>query len=713
MQTLNRADFVRLGSMFAGSLVLSAGSASAANESSGAPSPSALPEGASFKPNAWLIVHPDEKVTIFVAKSEMGQGVATGLPTILADELDIPFENVIVEFAPAAAAYQDPEFHLQITGGSTSTASSWMPLRIAGASARAMLVAAAAQQWGVDAATLTTKAGTVVDAKNARTASYGSLAATAATMPVPKKPALKTPAEFTLIGKVNKRVDTPSKVNGSVKYGIDVRVPGMRFASILYPPVFGAKIKSYDASKAKQVKGVLEVVRVPSGIAVVATNSWSAFQGKAALKVEYDNGPFAKANTASLKARFLKLAQSDTGAIPALQRGAKSVAGKRFDAVYFGNIAAHATMEPQNATASVTHDGVEIWAPTQMQTVAQASAAKIAGVHVDKVKVHTTYLGGGFGRRLYVDYTNDAVEVSKAIKAPVQVIWTRADDTQHDWYKPMAANAVSGVLDAHGNLVAMQHTVAMDSIYKGLGFPLPKSGLDAISMDSVYNSQYEIPNFHAYYVNPDSGVPPGSVRAPGANWNNFVMESFIDELAHAAGQSPLAFRLALLKKNASARRVLETVAGNAAWGSPAHGTKQGLAFGFWNGTPAATIAEVSLDGKMPRVHRAFVVAEVGTAVNPTILRQQLEGATNYGLSMALASKITIENGAVQEDNFNNYLVLRMNQAPSVSVEVLESGGPPSGIGEIATILIAPAVANAVFAINGKRARELPFTDAYA
>jgi isoquinoline 1-oxidoreductase beta subunit len=259
----------------------------------------------------------------------------------------------------------------------------------------------------------------------------------------------------------------------------------------------------------------------------------------------------------------------------------------------------------------------------------------------------------------------------------------------------------------------MHHTVAMDSIYKGLGFPLPKSGLDAISMDSVFNSQYEIPNFHAYYVNPESGVPPGSVRAPGANWNNFVMESFIDELAHAAGHNPLAFRLALLKKNAAARRVLETVARNAKWGSPAPGTKQGLAFGFWNGTPAATVAEVSLDGKMPRVHRAFVVAEVGTAVNPTILRQQLEGATNYGLSMALASKITIENGAVQEDNFNNYLVLRMNQAPSISVEVLENGGPPSGIGEIATILIAPAVANAVFAINGKRARELPFTDAYA
>jgi isoquinoline 1-oxidoreductase beta subunit len=458
---------------------------------------------------------------------------------------------------------------------------------------------------------------------------------------------------------------------------------------------------------------VIAVVQVPSGVAVVATNSWAAFKGKAALTVQYDNGAFANASTASLKSHYLALAGDAKGAVTAAARGSKSVAGKRFQATYFGNIAAHATMEPMNATASVTSDGVEIWAPTQMQSVAQISAAKIAGVPLDKVKIHTTYLGGGFGRRLYVDYTNDAVFVSKAIKAPVQVIWTREDDTQHDWYKPMAANNVSATLDAHGNLVAMEHTVVMDSIFVGLGFPLPKSGVDAASMDSVFNTQYEIPNFHAYYINPNSGVPPGSVRAPGANWNNFVMETFIDELAHAAGKNPLAFRLALLKKNANATRLLETVAKNANWGSPAHGTKQGLAFGFWNGTPAATIAEVSMDGKLPRVHRVWVVAEVGTAVNPSILHQQLEGATNYGLSMALSSKITIEKGAVQEHNFYDYIVLRMDQAPQIFAQVLASGGPPSGIGEIATITIAPAVANAVFAINGKRARVLPFSEAYA
>ncbi|HUN28340.1 MAG TPA: xanthine dehydrogenase family protein molybdopterin-binding subunit [Alphaproteobacteria bacterium] len=712
MTTINRGDFVRLGSMFAGSLVLGVGASGCANQSHGAPAGSPAPELGGFKPNAWLIVHPDEKVTIFVNKSEMGQGVATGMPTIVADELDIPMENVLIEFAPAAAVYADPGFHLQITGGSTSTASMWMPLRTAGASAREMLVAAAAKQWGVDPSTLTTKSGSVVDAKGNRTATYGSLAGAAASIPAPAKPTLKTPDQFTLIGKVNKRIDTPLKVNGSAKYGIDVRVPGMKFASVLYPPVFGAKVKSFDASKAKQVKGVIDVVQIPSGIAVVADNSWAAFQGKAALNVTYDNGPFANQSTETLKARYLKLASQGTGAVPAVARGSANVSGTRLNAIYFGNLAAHATMEPMNATASVTNDGVEIWAPTQVQSFAQASAAKIAGVSPDKVTIHTTYLGGGFGRRLYTDFTDDAVAVSKAIKAPVQVIWQREDDTQHDWYKPMGANSVSGTLDANGDLVAMQHTVVMDSILEGLHFPL-KNGLDSVSMDSVINSQYEIPNFHAYYIDPESGVPAGSLRAPGANWNNFVMESFMDELAHAAGKDPLAFRLALLKKNPHAANVLKTAAKNAGWGSPAPGTKQGLAFGFWNGTPAATVAEVSMDGTTPRVHRAFVVADVGRAVNPTIVRQQLEGATNYGLSMALASIITIKNGAVQQHNFYDYLVLRIDQAPQINVEVLESGGNPSGIGEIATILIAPAVANAVFALNGKRARVLPFSEAYA
>ncbi|HTV92707.1 MAG TPA: molybdopterin cofactor-binding domain-containing protein [Verrucomicrobiae bacterium] len=711
MTAINRGDFVRLGSLFAGSLVLGVNASGCANQSSSAPQASASAEAGRFKPNAWLIVHPDEKVSIFVNKSEMGQGVATGLPTIVADELDIPMANVIVEFAPAADAYKDPNFHFQVTGGSTSVASMWIPLRTAGASARAMLVATAAKQWGVDPSTLTTKDGVVTDAKNNRTATYGSLVGAAASMPAPAKPVLKTPEQFTLIGKVNKRVDTPLKVNGTAKYGIDMRLPGMKFASVLYPPVFGAKVKSFDASKAKQVPGVIEVVQIPSGVAVVATNSWAAFQGKAALKVVYDNGPFADQSTQTLKTRYLDLARSGTGAVVAAARGSKNVNGTTVEAIYFGNLASHATMEPMNATASVTNDGVEIWAPTQVQTFAQLGAAKIAGVAPDKVKIHTTYLGGGFGRRLYVDFTNDAVAVSKAIKAPVQVIWQREDDIQHDWYKPMGANSVKAVIGANGNLVAMDHTVVMDSILKGVGYPL-KDGVDSVSCDSVMNTPYEIPNLHVSYIDPESGVPPGSLRAPGANWNGFVMETFMDELAHAAGKDPLEFRLALLQRNPRAANVLRTVAKNASWGSPAAGTKHGLAFGFWSGTSVATIAEVSMNGKMPAVHRVFVVADVGQVVNPTIVLQQLEGATNYGLSMALASIITIEKGAVQQHNFYDYLVLRMNGAPEIHAATVESGASPTGIGEPATVTIAPAVANAVFAINGKRARILPFSEAY-
>jgi isoquinoline 1-oxidoreductase subunit beta len=345
-----------------------------------------------------------------------------------------------------------------------------------------------------------------------------------------------------------------------------------------------------------------------------------------------------------------------------------------------------------------------------VQSFAQMAAAKIAGVSPEKVTIHTTYLGGGFGRRLYVDFTNDAVHVSKAIGAPVQVIWRREDDIQHDWYKPMAANRITGVLDENGDLIAMRHTVVMDSIMKPLGFPI-QNGLDPISMDSAANIQYAIPNFHAYYIDPQSGVPAGSLRAPGANWNNFVTESFIDELAHAAGKDPLQFRLALLKENAAARNVLQRAAKNANWGSPAPGAKQGIAFGFWNGTPCATVAEVSMNGSTPRVHRAFVVADVGRAVNPNIVRQQLEGATNYGLSMALASKITIANGAVQQHNFYDFLVMRIDQAPEIHAELLEGSGKPSGVGEIATIVIAPAVANAIFSHSGKRIRVQPFSDA--
>jgi isoquinoline 1-oxidoreductase beta subunit len=708
---ITRTDFVKLSAGFAGSLVLAFGAEGCANQSAGSGNAAS---GTGLAPNQWLIVHPDESVTIFVNKSEMGQGVATGLPTILADELDVPFERVVVEFAPAAAQYIEPGAKMMITGGSTSIAKMWRPLRNAGSIARAMLIEAAAKQWNVPASSLQTEAGYVVDRTSQRRASYGSLAGAAAALSVPKNVTLKRPDQFTLIGKQNKRYDTLAKVTGAAKYGIDVRVPGMKFATVLHPPVFGAKIRSFDASKAKAVKGVIDVVQLPDniGIAVVAQSTYAAFAGARALSVTYDQGALSNVGSGDLFARYRELAGSKQGALVALQRGNVDHAnGKTLELQYETPLVAHAAMEPMNATASVTAGGVEIWAPTQVQTLAQASAAKIAGVPVEKVTVHTTYLGGGFGRRLNHDYTDEAVAVSKAIGGPVQVIWAREEDVQHDWYKPMSVNAVRGVLDANGDLVAVEHTVVMDSIIAGLFHrPLP-NGIDRVALDTVVNSPYAFPNYRVNYINPKTGVPTGSLRAPGANANAFVVESFMDEAAHAAGKDPVEFRVKLLANEPRAVNVIRTVVARA--GKPAPGTAHGLGYGAWNGTHCATVAEVSVSGNTVNVHRVWVVADCGIVVNPTIVEQQMEGATNYGLSMALMSEITLKNGAVEQHNFYDFNVLRLKQAPKIDVYAIKSNADPTGIGEPATITIAPAVANAIFALTGKRLRRLPFSDALA
>jgi isoquinoline 1-oxidoreductase beta subunit len=707
--TITRSDFVKLSASFTGSLVLAFGIDGCSNQS-----PSYHSANAGLKPNQWLVVHPDQTVTIYINKSEMGQGVATGLPTIIADELDFPFERTVVEFAPAAPEYVDPRIKLQITGGSFSTPNMWMPLRTAGATARALLVSAAAKQWNVDPSTLGTSAGFVIDPSSQHRASYGSLAAEAAKLPVPASVPLKHPSAFTLIGKQNKRYDTQAKVTGAAKYGIDQRVPGMKFATVLHPPVFGSKIRTFDASKAKEVKGVIDVVQLPNnmGIAVVAENTWAAFQGRLALSVTYDEGPLAHVDSEDLFARFRNMAAAKEGAKVALNRGNVAAArGTVVEAVYENPFVAHATMEPMNATASVTADGVEIWAPTQVQGLAQASAAAIAGVPVDKVAVHTTYLGGGFGRRLYHDYTDEAVALSKAIDAPVMVVWPREEDVQHDWYKPLAVNHVLGVLDGNGDLAAVEHTVVMDSIYEGLFGKPAENGIDDISLDAVKNSPYAVPNYRVNYIDPKSGIPAGSLRAPGANTNTFAVESFIDEAAHAAGRDPVEFRLKLLAHAPRAVNVIRTVVQRA--GKPPPGTVHGLAYGPWNGTDCATVAEVSIANAGVRVHRVWVVADCGTVINPTIVEQQLAGATNYGLSMALMSKVTLKNGAIAEHNFYDFEVLRLKDAPVIDVYAIKSDAPPSGIGEPATTPIAPALANAIFTFTGKRVRRLPFSDSVA
>jgi isoquinoline 1-oxidoreductase beta subunit len=702
MMQATRGDFIKAAAAFGGALALGVGLDGCAHSAATSP-----PD---FQPNAWLIVHPDNTVTIFVARSEMGQGVATGMPTLVAEELDIPISAVRFEFALAAPPYMTGIGKTQITGGSESTILGWLPLRQVGATARAMLVAAAAKGWGVEPATCTTRDGSVYDATN-RSATYGSLTAAAAQQAVPTTVTLKRPDQFTLIGKTFGRLDIPLKIDGRAQYGIDIRLPRMRFASIEPPPTFGGSVKSFDATAARKVPGVSDVVQVPAGIAVVASNSHAAFTGRQALHIVWNPGPNAHLDTDALAAQGVALATSRKGTKIAVNHGnVTAVSGRTLEAVYQTPYLAHSPMEPMNATASVTDDGVEVWAPTQAQTFGQAAAAKIAGVPVEKVVLHTTFLGGGFGRRLMNDYVEQAVMVSKAIKAPVQVIWTREDDTKHDFFRPMSTNALRGVLDAAGNLIGLDHTAVAESCIRGLIPQAVKNGIDAAQMDGIINSVYDVPNYRGSYTEVEYGIPVTTMRAPGANSNYFASESFLDELAHAAGRDPLAFRLALLKTNPRAAGALRAVAQRADWGRPrTPGAKQGIAFANWSGTATALVAEVTMQNGQPLVHRIVIAADPGIAINPDIVTAQLQGSTLYGLSMAMLGRITMKNGRVQQNNFYDYLVLQMKGTPDIETHIIPSSVSPTGIGEVGVPPIAPAIGNAIFALTGKRVRSLPFS----
>jgi isoquinoline 1-oxidoreductase beta subunit len=680
-----------------------------------------------FAPNAWLRIAPDESITIFVAKSEMGQGVATGMPTIVADELDAAFSRVRVVFAPAAPEYGSPEYGGdQITGGSTSVAGSWMPLRTAGATARAMLVAAAAKQWAVDPATCTTHEGVVTHTASGRTATYGSLAVAASAMPVPAPAVvLKQPAAFTLIGKNQKRLDTPLKTNGSAVYGIDIEVPGMVYAAIARSPVFGGTVKSVNDKKARAVSGVTDVVQISNGIAVIATNTWAAFQGKLALEIVWNEGPLAKLTSASIFAAAEHLAKTRSGEKIGLTRGTPDTqTGTVVEALYRGPFLAHATMEPMNATAWVRDDSCEIWAPNQVQQRGQRVAAKVTGLPVEKITVHTTYLGGGFGRRLEADYMQEAVEVSKAIHKPVKVTWTREDDIQHDFYRPMSVNTMRGVVSG-GTVSALTTTIVQPSwlrhwvidatagVRDGFG-PAAHGGVDLTSVFGALDAPYAIPHTRIGYIDYEPGIPAGSWRAPNANWNSFVFESFIDELAHAAHQDPLAFRVTLLAQNPRALGVLKLAAEKAGWGKAHPGVAQGLAVTFWGGSYAGMVVDVSMAGGQPKIHRVVTAVDCGIVVNPDIVQQQAEGSALFGLSAALMGNITIDKGRVMQSNFYDYTVLRMADTPPVvDVHIVPSTEKPTGMGEICTPPIAPAIANAIFKLTGKRVRSLPFTDALA
>lgn len=675
--------------------------------------PTQTPTAVTFVPNAWLRIGGDDRITVIVSKSEMGQGIATGFATILADELDASLERVTIEFAPVRKAYDDPAFGSMTTGGSTSTPDMWLPLRTAGATARAMLVSAAAQLWSVPAAECTTAAGVVTHVASGGRATYGDLVELAATLPVPRHVALKEPSAFTLIGKPGvRRLDLPAKVDGRAKYGIDVVVPHMVYASVERPPDFGGTVRSFDGAKAKAVPGVIAVVRIGSGIAVVGTNTYAAFAGRRALAVRWHPGPNAGLTSHALAEHARALVPAAKVALH-LGNAATVASGASHAATFEGPFLAHATMEPQNATADVRADGCDVWAPTQVQTRSLEHARRITGLPAAKINIHTTLLGGGFGRRLDADYVVDAVETSKAIGKPVKVTWTREDDIRHDFYRPSSVNALRATLTPSGTIASLEHTVVAPSVLRRWLPSAYKHGIDTAALDGAINQPYAIANVVVRYADPEHAIPVGFMRAPAANFNTFALESFVDELAHAANKDPADFRRAMLGHNPRMAGVLDAVVRQARYdaGAPS-GRAYGLALCFWGGSYGALVADVSMDGRQPVVHRVTMAVDCGRVVNPDTVEAQVQGAVNYGLAMARNATITIHNGAVVQGNFDDYQVLRNVDAPHIDVVQVASTEKPTGIGELGTPPIAPAIANAVFALTGRRARVLPFSAAY-
>jgi len=666
---------------------------------------------APFAPNAWLRIGTDDRVLVIVDRSEMGQGVTTSLPMLLAEELEADWTKIRFEFAPADKAYINQLFGIQGTGGSSSVRAAWKPLREAGAQARTMLIAAAAQTWGVEPTSCRAEAGAVIHTGTNRRLAYGALAQRAAALPVPADVPLKDPKDWRLAGRPTKRLDTRFKVNGTAQFGIDVRVPGMLTAVVARSPVFGGKVRSFDATAAKAIPGVRHVVQISSGVAVVGDGYWPAKQGRDALKVSWDEGPVAQVSSASISSLFAQRATQD-GAVARHDGDAVAAlagAAQRVDAVYEMPFLAHATMEPMNCTAHVRAGAVDIWAPTQNQTGVQMAGGQIGGVPPEKVAVHTTYLGGGFGRRFELDFIVEALETSKAAGAPVKVIWSREDDIQHAQYRPANYHQLRAGLDASGRPVAWTHRIVAPSIMARMFPQTVKNGLDGEAVEGGVGLPYAVPNVHVDYQLTDTGIPVGFWRSVNNSFNAFAVEGFIDELAAAAKQDPYEYRRALLANAPRDRGVLELAATKAGWGTPLPaGRGRGIAVYKSFESFAAQVAEVSVSpaGDV-RVHRVVCAIDCGLHVNPGTIEAQMEGGIVYGLTAALNGAITIENGRVTQSNFHDYRMLQLAEMPVVEVHIVASSEEPGGVGEPGTPPIAPAVSNAIFAATGKRIRKLP------
>jgi isoquinoline 1-oxidoreductase beta subunit len=665
-------------------------------------------------PNAFIRIAPDNTVTILLKHSEMGQGIWTSMPMVIAEELGCDWSAIRVEHAPVAPEYVHTVYGAQMTGGSTSTSESFDQLRTAGAMARELLLSAAATKLGTNAAECRVEKGHIVH--GAQRVSFGDVAADAAKLPMPASVKLKDAKDWTIIGKPTRRLDSFAKTTGRAEFGIDVKRPDMAVALVARAPVFGAKLRKVDASKAKAVAGVIDVVEVPSGVAVLAQHFWAAKKGRDALVIDWDEGAFATASTSSLREEYRKLAA--TAGMPAKVAGdaeaALRKAPKMIEAEYEVPFLAHAPMEPLNCTVAIGADGCDVWTGTQFQSVDQKLVAEILAIPPAQVRIHTVFLGGGFGRRANPtsDFISEAVHVAKASKRTVKVVWTREDDIHGGYYRPMWLSRMRAALDANGMPAAWAHTIVGQSIITGTPFEpmMVKDGVDATSVEGASDSPYlgAIPDHRIDLHSPKSPVTVLWWRSVGHSHTAFEVESFIDELAHAAKQDPLAYRRALLPKDSRERRALELAAAKFGWGKPLpQGHAAGLAVHQSFGSYVAHVAEVSVADGQVRVHRVVCAIDCGPVVNPLTVEAQMQSGIVFGLSAALHGELTFKNGRVEQSNFHDYPALRLPEMPKIEVHVVASTDSMGGCGEPGTPPIAPAVANAVFALTGKRLRKLP------
>jgi len=705
-EDLSRRGFLRAGAAASGALLLSFSLPFASGDGEAA-------KVETFVPNAFIRIGGDGEVVLTMPYVEMGQGTYTSIPMLIAEELEVDLKQVRLEHAPPnEKLYVNPLLGVQATGNSNAIRGAWQPLRQAGATARSMLVSAAAKRWKVDPSSCRAQSGEVLHVPTGRSVRYGELAVDAAGMPVPENVPLKRPDEFKLIGTAAKRLDTPAKINGTAVYGIDVRPPGVKIATLAQSPVFGGRVKSVDDAAAKAVKGVRQIVRLDDAVAVVADHMGAAKKGLAALKIEWDDGPHAKLITEEI-GRELENATLKSGAVAQtigdVDKAMASAVAK-VEATYQVPFLAHATMEPMNCTVHVRKDGCEVWVGSQALARAQAVAAKTAGLPLDKVVVHNHLIGGGFGRRLEVDGIIRAVEIAKQVDAPVKVVWTREEDIQHDMYRPYWFDRISAGLDENGKPIAWSHRFAGSSVIARWLPPAFKNGLDPDSTEGAIDLVYDLPNFHVEYVRVEPpGIPTAFWRSVGPSHNVFVTESFVDEMAAAAKQDAVAYRRALLDKSPRAKAVLDLAAEKAGWGQPLpKGSGRGVSLQFAFGNYLAQIAEVevSKDGEV-RLRRVVCAVDCGTVVNPDTVQAQIQSGIIFGATAALYGEITLKDGRVEQTNFDTYRVLRMNEAPAIEVYIVKSSEPPGGMGETGTSAIVPAVANAIFAATAKRLRKMP------